>query len=166
MQEFIVLDNVLSEEELHQLQHTMITGGMFPWYYNHNINFDDDPKEHFQFTHTFYRNFVPCSDFFPKIVKLVSILNPESLSRIKANLLTITPTVIEHRFHYDNLKRNTGIKAAIFYLNTNNGYTKFEDGRKVESVENRLVIFDGELLHTGSTCTDQNVRVVINFNYF
>lgn len=166
MQEFTVLNDVLPEEELRQMQHTMITGSMFPWYYNANVNYDDDPKEYFQFTHNFYANFSPSSDFFPAITKLISILEPRSLLRIKANLLTITPTIVEHGFHYDNPERNTGMKIAIFYLNTNNGYTKFEDGRKVESVENRLVIFDGDLLHSGSTCTDQNTRVVINFNYF
>jgi len=37
---------------------------------------------------------------------------------------------------------------------------------KVESVANRLVEFDSNLEHTGSSCTDENIRVVINLNYF
>ena len=32
--------------------------------------------------------------------------------------------------------------GAIFSLNTCDGYTKFKDGTKVESVANRIVIFD------------------------
>lgn len=166
MQEFTVLNDVLPEPELRQMQHTMITSSAFPWYYNANINFDDDPEGYFQFTHVFYQNFAPSSEFYPVITKLISILNLRSLIRIKANLLTSTPAIVEHRFHRDFPERNSGTKSAIFYLNTNDGYTKFEDGQKIESVENRLVIFDGDLLHTGSTCTDQNVRVVINFIYF
>ena len=56
-------------------------------------------------------------------------------------------------------------KTAIFYINTNNGYTLFEDGTKVESVENRICIFPYYMKHTGTTCTDKNQRVVININY-
>ena len=57
-------------------------------------------------------------------------------------------------------------KTAVFYVNTNNGYTEFEDGTKVESVENRIVFFDGSIPHNSSTCTDQKIRSVISVNYF
>ena len=50
-------------------------------------------------------------------------------------------------------------------MNTNNGYTKFEDGTKVESVANRLVTFPASMMHTGTSCTDKKIRIVINFNY-
>ena len=49
-------------------------------------------------------------------------------------------------------------KTAVFYVNTNNGYTEFEDGTKVESVENRIIFFDGSRPHNSSTCTDQKIR--------
>ena len=57
-------------------------------------------------------------------------------------------------------------KSAVFYLNSNNGYTLFEDGTKVESVAGRLLVFDPHMAHTGSSSTDTKNRVVINFNYF
>ena len=60
----------------------------------------------------------------------------------------------------------TGYKTAIYYVNSNDGYTKFETGEIVESVGNRLVIFDGRTKHCGSTHTNQKYRIVINFNYF
>ena len=56
--------------------------------------------------------------------------------------------------------------TSILYVNTNNGYTKFEDGTIVESVANRLVSFPSNMKHTGTSCTDEKTRVVINFNYF
>lgn len=166
MQPITVLDDVLPQDEFRQMQNVMTKNSAFPWFYNPTVNFDDDPKGCFQFIHMFYLNFAPSSEFFPMLNGLMSIVKPRTLHRIKANLITVTPTIIEHGFHYDNLERNSGMKVAIFYVNTNNGYTKFDDGRKVESVENRLAIFDGELFHTGSSCTDENTRVVINFNYF
>ena len=50
--------------------------------------------------------------------------------------------------------------------NDGDGYTEFEDGTKVESIENRFVTFPSNLHHGGTTCTDQKRRVVINLNYF
>ena len=50
-------------------------------------------------------------------------------------------------------------------MNTNDGYTLFEDGTKVESVMNRLVTFPYTMKHAGTTCTNSPFRMVINFNY-
>ena len=85
--------------------------------------------------------------------------------RAKANLLTITPKIKQFDFHTD-FDDKENLTTAILYLNTCNGYTIFKDGTKVESFANRFVEFDSKLEHTGTTCTDENVRVVINFNYF
>jgi hypothetical protein len=51
-------------------------------------------------------------------------------------------------------------------MNTNNGYTLLETGDKIESVENRLVLFPCNILHTGITQTDTKVRVLLTFNFF
>ena len=51
-------------------------------------------------------------------------------------------------------------------MNTNNGYTIFEDGTKVESVANRLLTFHGNTKHAASSCSDQHRRVVLNINYY
>ena len=56
--------------------------------------------------------------------------------------------------------------TSILYLNTNDGYTQFENGTKIESIENRLITFPLSYRHTGTTCTNQPFRAVINFNYF
>ena len=63
--------------------------------------------------------------------------------------------------NFDNIESTT----SIFYVNTSNGYTHFEDGSRVNSVENRLVTFPTQTLHGGANCTDQDCRIVINFNY-
>ena len=74
-------------------------------------------------------------------------------------------------FGFSELRKNNPEKlkqwtTAIFYINTNNGYTEFEDGTRVESVANRIVNFPANLKHRGTRCTDQKIRIVINFNYF
>ena len=61
---------------------------------------------------------------------------------------------------------NLGQTTAIYYLNSNNGSTVFKDsGDKVESVANRLIVFDGSIEHAGTSCTDDSRRVVLNINY-
>ena len=56
-------------------------------------------------------------------------------------------------------------KTSVFYVNTNNGGTIFQNGKKTKSKANRLVEFDSHQKHAAVDCTDQKVRVVINFNY-
>ena len=73
--------------------------------------------------------------------------------RVKLNLLKREDKFIEpSELHIDipyGAPRNT--LTSVLYMNTNNGYTKFETGEKVESVENRLVTFPNSLKHTGSS---------------
>jgi len=48
--------------------------------------------------------------------------------RVKANLYPKDEKFIEHDWHIDyNFNHN----GAIFYVNTNNGYTILEDGTKI-----------------------------------
>lgn len=163
-----IIDNFLEPSYFNDLRSLMIDSGDFPWFYNDkvvNLTEKDKSEYNFQFTHSFYKNNIPQSRYFDYLSTLIGKLDALSIIRIKANLLTKTPDIIEHGYHLDRPSSNK-FKIAVFYLNTNNGYTKFVDGTKVDSIANRICIFDSNLEHTGSTCTDEKVRVVINFNYF
>ena len=181
-----IIDNFIDQIEFDKLQ-TEVMGGEFIWFYNDDIDIgknDPDknkyPKvDNFMFTHMFYFSGVMRSQDCGILNPIFKIINPISLWRIKANLLTRTPKIVENIFHVDiggtkkdgkyfklseeKLKHWT---TSIFYMNTNNGYTKFEDGTKVESIANRFVTFPANMKHYGTSCTDEKRRVVINFNYF
>ena len=138
------------------------------WNYTTEVDYVSVESKTFMFYHMF-QNAIPCSPYFEKITPLLVKINPISIWRIKTNLLTRTPNIVENEFHVDihnlseeKLKQWT---TAIFYMNTNNGYTEFEDGTKVESVANRMVSFPADMKHRGTSCTDEKTRVVINFNY-
>ena len=163
-------DNFLEQKVFDELQ-TLIMGGDFAWYFNSTIVYDEDTSDRFQFTHMFYAGAAPRSEFLDQLTPIIEIIKPISLWRIKANLLTRTSNIIENRFHSDleNILPKEKLKqwtTSIFYMGTNNGYTKFEDGTKVESVANRMVSFPANIKHRGTSCTDEKTRVVINFNYF
>ena len=124
----------------------------------------EDMRDNIQFWHPFYMDDEPTHDDVNVLRPIIKKLDVKALLRIKANITMRTPEIIEHGYHTDY--PFGGFKTAIFYINTNDGYTQIKNGRRVESVENRLLEFSGELLHTGTTCTDQQCRVVINFDYF
>jgi len=166
-----IVDNFLEQEEFDKLQTLIMTANKFPWFYLDGIDYKKDIDK-FQFYHTFYDNSAPCSSFMEQLHSILNLVDPISILRIKANLLTRTPNIVENTFHVDiaSWKFSSEIikqcTTSIFYMNTNNGYTKFEDGTKVESVANRMVTFPANMKHRGTSCTDEKVRVVINFNYF
>ena len=162
-----VIDNFIPQDQFQYIQNVML-GPNLTWNYNDGIVGSDDPPGSFQFTHTFYaaHGVTPDPD---KMIKSpwLSILDPVvrqlggSGWRIKANMGPKTTEIRRNKFHIDF----PNIETAVYFINTNNGWTEFQNGDKVESVANRIVIFDSNTMHTGTTCTDQKVRVLINFNY-
>lgn len=163
--DIILIDNCLPDEHLKKIQSTML-GEDFPWFYR---SYKVSPEtanslNDFQFNHNFYNDFSFKSPYTEILIPIFEILNPSALVRIKANLTTMTDEIVQYDYHVDY--ENFDGKTAIFYVNSNNGYTLFDDGSKVKSIENRLVIFDSKIKHTGTSCTDQKVRCVINFNYY
>ena len=71
--------------------------------------------------------------------------------------------IIKHDFHKDNSSKN--LISSILYINSNNGYTEFEGGKKINSKANRLITFKSNISHRGTTCTDEKFRMVLNLVY-
>ena len=168
-------DNCLSLDNFKKITDLILGDKFFqiPWYYNPIVDYPDetDDPDKFQFVHIFYDNSpLYVSPFMKQLNPILDIIQPVSVYRIKANLLTKTSNIIENEFHIDiNGMLDEKIKqwtTSIFYANTNDGSTEFEDGTKVESVANRMVTFPANLKHRGTSCTDEKRRVAINFNYF
>ena len=158
-----VIDNFLPDYFFKSLRKELLTAN-FPWYYNDNIVCEDDGL--YQFTHTFYdirENRNP-SVHFSLFELATQKLGVKKLLRIKGNLNPRTVFNRKTGWHTD-LEMMGPHQTAVYYINTNNGWTKFKKGGKVKSVANRMVIFDSNLEHQGVTCTDEKRRVVINFNY-
>ena len=98
---------------------------------------------------------------FEHLVPIIEKLNYKALIRIKANMYSSTENMLEHAPHQDFTFYN---KSALYYVNSNNGYTQIGD-HKIESIKNRLVVFDGSIDHYSTNCTDEQVRVTVNFNF-
>lgn len=165
-----IIDNYLPHDEFQLIQDTMLGAG-FAWFYNKFVDYDpiyahniDDYQNNFQFIHKFYANYTPSSEYIHVLNPILKKLDPAALIRIKANLSTGTANRISHNYHTDHPQIQC--TTAIFYVNSNDGITIFQDESEVASIANRLLIFDSQLMHKGTTCTDQKVRCLINFNYY
>ena len=160
-----IVDNWLPEEVFYKLFSTM-KSPEFPWFLGKVVGYqgDDEVKGNMQFFHEFYRHHQMKNQL---MMPVLYHLQPCATIRIKANLSLATDRIEVGGMHIDvedGLDREY-LKTSILYMNTNNGYTTFEDGTKVESVQNRFVTFPNSMRHAGTTCTDSPFRMVVNFNY-
>lgn len=166
-----IYDNFLPPAEFEAIRHRVCGDSDFPWFYNRSVLHGyakEDPNDHpynFQFCHSVFKNHQPQSPAWDLIQPLVTRINAEAWVRIKFNLNTRTDEQVTHGMHIDIDEFFAG-KTGVFYLNTNNGKTVFEDGRECASVANRLVLFDPRLKHSGTSCTDQKARILLNLNFF
>lgn len=136
---------------------------------NKDLKYEDILKIHF--VHSFYDSYAhphKPSDEFPILKPIIDIMNPAGIQRIKANVSPSQKHKLTYPWHLDRYNMD-GILTAVYYINTNNGNTilKVDDEDVViDSVANRLVVFDGTLLHSGTTCSDQLYRSIINFVFW
>jgi|694.fasta_scaffold103605_4 hypothetical protein len=168
--EYKIIDNLLSESLANNIKENLIENKLgftlFPWYYFDSVvSQENDNLYNWQFVHMLYLNGSQTSQYLQLFQPIIDYLNPEAIIKIKANLNPRTEVRHTFDYHTDFNSKSSDRKTAIYYVNSNDGVTILGDGTEIESVANRLVIFDQKILHTGTTCTDQKVRCVINFNY-
>ena len=177
-----VIDNFISEEELKSLTEFFTYQCSWVWYdtcvypiydeecrrrfankdYDYNKVLSCNPLDDYQLVHQIYLNYEYMSPL--KLYPFFHDLGVKSLIKCKANLNPRTSEIVKHSYHADV---PFDCKTAVFYVNTCDGYTEFEEcGTRVESVANRVCIFPSRLRHTGTSTTNDKKRIVINTNYF
>ncbi len=166
---YVIKDNFLNEEDYSFIA-SHLMGREFPWYYDKN--YGGGEKEYPQLCHLFwvpsegkerFGNTSITAHYYDLLTPLIMMMDPIAVIRIKANCNWKTPKAEARPFHVDF--GSIECKTAIYYVNTNNGYTLLRDGTKIESVANRLCIMDSDIQHAAVPSTDTERRVVINLNY-
>ena len=114
-----------------------------------------------------YAKDVPQSEIYTNlrdmfVPRFTEEFNFKTMIRIKINAYPYTNVVKEHKEHIDFNYEHIG---AVFSLNTCDGYTKFSDGTKVESVANRIVFFDASKYHQSTTTSNAKLGYNMNFNF-
>ena len=159
MSEQKVIPNFLKHYTFTELKNT-VTGKNFRWY------FPQSSGEPEQYSNLLYYDHQFSEDVTPKLKRMLSTiciqLGAIAVFRIKVNA---TPKGAPEQQWHTDWQLSTPNKTCVIYLNDNNGYTEFRDGKKILSVKNTAVIFDSNLEHRGVPSTD-NRRLVLNINYF
>ena len=158
-----IIDNFLPEDDFKIISNLVISQS-FPWYFVSEINdqYKEKNLESYFIHHVFDRN-SGYSKYANPFRKLLVKLKARCFIRVKLNLYPRTQKLEVHKAHIDFPYKH---KAAIYYINTNNGTTILHDGSKVKSVANRLLLFEAHKKHSSTSTTDTKCRLNININYF
>ena len=171
-----IIDNVLPIEEFDKLTKFIVFNPQFPLTIDGGVahgpdkdNYNKDKEEdnrNWYASHLSYQNHVPISNSFEPIANILlhifNAVNLKSLLRIKTNFYPYTHEIFEHSPHKDY---DFHCIAGVLSLNTCDGFTRLEDGTKVDSVANRLLLFNSSQNHNSSTTTNAKGRYNININY-
>jgi hypothetical protein len=163
--EVLIIKNILEEDFFKKLKNKLFST-YFNWYFNPHMTRIPDNRDSYFFSHLFYKDFLPRSDFYSEyIIPLICKLRLNALIEVKANLMTQKNYIYESNFHTD---RDYPCRTAIFYLNTCNGCTVIDEDEqlKIKCEENKVVMFDSQLRHKAVSQTDSERRIVININGF
>jgi hypothetical protein len=179
-----IIDNFLTKTYYKNILE-LLTSDEFEWKYKDNMSTVPDPNStnfsEYGFSHWFgYKEGGPVSRFSPFInpllYQIMDVVNCDIILRARADMVTWSKDDYIHSAHTDFPYPNT---ASVFYINESDGDTIFynikpEDAPKDKDLKeydrvspkpNRLVIFDGDLLHTGCSPTKHKNRIIINSNY-
>ena len=159
---YIVKDNFLNPIDFENLKN-LVMGDTFPWYFSENVAHSGKDDTHFFWCHMFFGQGNLGSPYVKLLDPLLKKLKIKAVIRVKANLYPNQGKMIEHTQHADFPFKH---KAALFSLNTCDGFTVLKDGTKIQSVANQVLLFDASQPHHSSTCTNTKVRCNINVNYF
>jgi hypothetical protein len=182
-----IIDNILPESFLDELI-TDIESPLLSWRvsseydFSHDYKFNHILKDHgfepsdLKFNNQNVLHFRDNSGYMkeiasvPKMYELLDMLKVKLdvliPLRLKLNMTFCGDVQRSYGWHIDESELySLPTKTAILYLNANNGYTLLEDGTKIESVKNRLLIIDGNTFHTPINQTDTDTRLVLNYNF-
>ena len=158
--DYKIEENFLDKEAFKFMREQFL-GQSVPWFYQTNV-VEEDVDNDFYLAHQIYSAQTWHSNV-QLVAPLLEALDVKALVRIKANLYPRSENLIVHKNHVDAKFSHT---SALLYINTCNGYTQLEDGTKIESVANRLLIIDGSKPHCSTNCTDEPARVNVGVNFF
>ena len=164
-----IFNNFLDQEVFLEIK-KFIMSPRCQWRYVNYIAHKDgrDNDNDGYFVHSFkdchpqtFQDRYPESPHFPLIVKILDKIQYQNILRIRSSLYPRRDVQKPDPFHIDY---NFPHRVCIFYVNTNNGYTMFENGEKIPSVENQLATFDGSEKHCSVVQTDTPARYIVNIN--
>ena len=183
-----VFDNLLDENFQNEIE-KILTDNWFPWHFNKSANVDllvekngdQNTKEYPQFTHIFFNNQSPNSDFFDLSYTILNCfflsqgVEIEKLIRIKSNLVLkdssypcdnySTPHIDADETHSTLIYYVTDSDGPTYVFNETQQATNYSINSKIDPKKGRFLYFDGSYYHSGSPPKEHDFRLLINYNF-
>ena len=162
-----IIDNFLDNHVANRI-HDTLHSTEFPYYFHNHFAYDTEKEslDRSQFVHALKSNkFGTTSTYYDQIcLPIIDKLKLKfrDVLRCKVNFSLCGKTAYKSAYHIDN---DGPHQVAIYYVNSNNGYTELATGEKILCRKNRLLMFDGMIQHRAVKQTDTKTRVGININY-
>jgi hypothetical protein len=164
-----IIDNFLNNSYHTEIFNTL-NGFNFPWYYQSDLTHYNKKNSinDFGFNHYFIDDNGPrFTNYYylilPLLLKIKDTLNAKKILRSRADMTMYSPLGYIHKYHVDYKINNI---ATVYYVNNSDGATIIKNTKeKIYPKANRLAIFDGSILHTGSSPKKNKNRILINSNF-
>ena len=160
--------NFLPKRNFKEIQEFLMSINI-PYYRNEWVGTPGDVSLSSLFTHLLVYNgdYTTGEDIqhlvmHPIINRLTKIHRVIKVVRAKINVYPYQNEHMKSTYHIDQLTKH---KVLLLPINTNNGYTEFENGKIFNAVENNAIIFDGHERHRSVSQTDHSAKINININY-
>lgn len=185
-----VIDNFLTKS-YHKELLDLMSSANFSWYYNENISYrsGENPEnvtprfDEYGFSHIFWddngmRDSNTSLLWKAGLYQILDVTNSDYILRSRGDMTMFSPNEFIHDAHVDYFFKNI---STVFYVNDSDGDTIFYNQRhtskeqtfpekldiidRVSPKANRLVIFEGDIIHTGSSPNKHKNRIIINSNF-
>ena len=179
-----VIDNFLTPTYFKEIK-DLLEGNIFDWYYQEHISSEFDSSKHsFGFTSWIVGidgRLRKYGDLFTGFLSQCKDIHPDSDSilRCRADMVVSSGNKHLHSAHIDI--NDIPHYSCVFYINESDGNTVIYNEKsetndfdpkdlnltvkcEVEPVPNRLVIFDGQYVHSGHSPVNNKRRIIINTN--
>jgi hypothetical protein len=186
-----IVDNFLDQDLFIRVK-GLLCSNEFPWFFQENISIAEDESDdlyNFGFSHVFFRNGQINSNLFQAINPILDALSKEIgcnyLLKARADLTVFCKEKHLHQIHKDLFEdhitailyfTDSAAETVLYksisdhstpeelnrYINLNKD--SFEISASILPKENRLLYFDGKILHTGHSPSDRKNRILLNFN--
>jgi hypothetical protein len=183
---FTIIDNFLSLRHFSKLKE-VIESSEFSWHYRKDITWPDNPNNSlysFGFDHILIENYQVYNSNICNILtgfycELLDVTECSKISKSRVDMVTYCPEKTQHTIHVDEYFPHI---ASIFYFTDSDAetilydhqcfsfdqyleYINFDELKIIQEIqpkENRLLFFDGSILHTGKSPSKYKNRIIIN----
>ena len=183
-EDVIVVDEFLSKSYFNELSY-LVSSDVFPWSYNKEIsNTNNDNRlgsYGFQFHMIMHGNYRQCRELDISLGCLKTIqdyIGANSIFKARYDMTLYNPEKFLHSPHIDGDEIPNYV-SAILYMNDSDGDTliynekcmrisdmdydkEYTIKKSITPRANRLVLFKGNLVHTGHSPSENKSRVLLN----